>query len=98
MKSWGRAEVVVKLIDRLADDRKKEKSFINDCIEAANSNGNFKIATRFMEHECPICCKGVAVCNVGRSYFTILQFFIAFYLVKNSICKIYLFVLRYLSI
>lgn len=68
MKSWGRAEIVVKLIDKLDDERKLEKSFINDCVEAAKSNEDFKRATHFMEHECPLCYKGVAVCNVRIAY------------------------------
>ena len=68
MKSWGRAEIVIKLIDKLDDERKQEKSFVNDCVEAAKSNEDFKRATRFMEHVCPLCVKDVAVCNVCIAY------------------------------
>ena len=64
MRSWGLAEVVIKLIDKLPDERKEEKSFVDDCIAAANSNEHFQRALRYMEHECPLCYKSVAVCNV----------------------------------
>jgi len=65
MKSWGRAEVVIKLIDKLPDERKGEKSFVGDCIAAANSNEHFQRALRYMEHECPLCYNSVAVCNMS---------------------------------
>ena len=64
MKSWGRAGLVVKLIDNYAEKRRDEKSFISDCVEAANSNEDYKRALRFMEHLCPLCEKDVAVINV----------------------------------
>ena len=65
MKSWGRAEVAVRLIDEYSDDRKDQDSFINDCIEAASANEAFRRAKRFMEHECPLCFESVAMCNVS---------------------------------
>ena len=65
----GRAKVVIKLIDKLPDERKGEKSFVDDCIAAANANEHFRSALRYMEHECPLCYKNVAVCNVCFSDF-----------------------------
>ena len=65
LKSWGRAEVAVRLIDEYSNDRKDEDSFIEDCIEAANANEAFQRAKRFMEHECPLCYDLVAMCNVS---------------------------------
>lgn len=64
VKSWGRAELVVKLIDELSAERHEQKSFISDCVLAATSNEHFRRALRFMKHECPLCYQEVAMCNV----------------------------------
>ena len=45
--SWGRAEVVIKLIDRGYG--------VDDSVEAARNCGDFARSLRYLKQECPLC-------------------------------------------
>lgn len=45
--SWGRAEVVIKLIDR--------GHGVDDSVDAARNCGDLQRSLRYLEQECPVC-------------------------------------------
>ena len=47
VQSWGRAEVVIKLIDHGCG--------VDDSVEAARNCGDFARSLRYLRQECPIC-------------------------------------------
>ena len=49
MPSWGRAEVVIKLID---------KGFgVDNSVEAARNCGDLQRSLRYLKQECPLCAE-----------------------------------------
>ena len=47
MKSWGRAETTVRLLDMGYK--------LEDCIEAAEACGYLDLALAYLQQECPLC-------------------------------------------
>ncbi len=56
MRSWGRAETAVKLVDM--------DFILGDCIEAAKAYGDMERSLNYLQQECPVCYELVPMSQV----------------------------------